>query len=564
MEELYEKLLEYYLTIYGKGKDYLEKDITNIMSSKGVTREEAIRLLYIKFFGEIAKEREERKKILKPRLSLLDLISYAYNGYSHNFSLAVSVFLREAARYILLSMWFFLLLIIIGLYGQYITSLSHTEIIKLIRIIFSYPILAILIVSIYAFIPLITIVDTTYWCVMANCSYKVMKGFKITWYDIVDSFRYFKKLFKAKLLVNTLTYAPLMTALSIFYLFIARMFHNIFLQSSKGFEQYFSTGLNIVLVLLIACIIVTIVLYIISVYVPYEVIIGNMRPVSALKSSFAKVKASIKNVLVYFILSVLIILGATFLSSVFSSINISIQTLITFLINVFLLPIIDLSLTGVYIQLRKEQLNLWPKSKSFKSITIGNLRKGFKELKVFLTKRDRLTFLGIALIIFLICYVIGLCLGLTSLRVFANLIVHPGRLNPLLTRVLPLSLVLEIFFNNWEISITASVGGLILITPILVTMVNGIFIGIVASKLKLLEFLVLIMPHGSIELPSFIIALAAGFRLMYYKLKKFERIDKIFRETVFVALGLVPLFLIAAMIEVFITPNLARLILRWH
>lgn len=59
-------------------------------------------------------------------------------------------------------------------------------------------------------------------------------------------------------------------------------------------------------------------------------------------------------------------------------------------------------------------------------------------------------------------------------------------------------------------------------------------------------FLAAIFPHGIMEFPSFIIASSAGLKL--------ELIFKTLRQTIYITFGLLPLFIIAVIIEAFIAP----------
>jgi uncharacterized membrane protein SpoIIM required for sporulation len=91
-------------------------------------------------------------------------------------------------------------------------------------------------------------------------------------------------------------------------------------------------------------------------------------------------------------------------------------------------------------------------------------------------------------------------------------------------------------------------------------------------------FVAAIFPHGSIELPSFIIAGSTGVKLGVAFLRAhgfstknkegapdsdIERFHEVARETIYVLVGLAVLFLIAGFIEGNITPIIMRAA-GWH
>lgn len=73
--------------------------------------------------------------------------------------------------------------------------------------------------------------------------------------------------------------------------------------------------------------------------------------------------------------------------------------------------------------------------------------------------------------------------------------------------------VLSIFLHNLQIAIVLYLGGIIAIVTVVSLIFNGLFIGYTASKYPLMDFIILVLPHGVFEVPAIIIAGAAGFRL---------------------------------------------------
>jgi stage II sporulation protein M len=130
-------------------------------------------------------------------------------------------------------------------------------------------------------------------------------------------------------------------------------------------------------------------------------------------------------------------------------------------------------------------------------------------------------------------------------------------------------LALDISFHNWQVSLATALSGIIFIAPVLATLVfNGFLLGVVEDIVQnLAMFLAAILPHGIIELPAFLIAGSAGLSLGVEFLKALKRrgvgTDPRFhlalRRTIYIILGLVPFFIVAGMIEAFVTPHIMRL-----
>jgi stage II sporulation protein M len=127
-------------------------------------------------------------------------------------------------------------------------------------------------------------------------------------------------------------------------------------------------------------------------------------------------------------------------------------------------------------------------------------------------------------------------------------------------------LALDISFHNWQVSLATTLSGIIFVAPVLVTLVfNGFVLGVVEDVVQNLTlFLAAILPHGVVELPAFIIAGSAGLSLGFEFLKALKRgisnseteLGRAFVRAVHIALGLVPLFIVAGIIETFVTPQI--------
>ena len=139
-------------------------------------------------------------------------------------------------------------------------------------------------------------------------------------------------------------------------------------------------------------------------------------------------------------------------------------------------------------------------------------------------------------------------------------------------------LCLAIFLNNLRVSLFSILFGLIpfIFLPILGAITNGFNIGIITSAISIKGYnlghilLSAIVPHAVLELPAIFYAVSIGVSLSYQISKRiifgYDSSDepfilmlkRIFKTWVGV---IIPLLLVAAIIEAFITPFLAKIFL---
>ena len=127
---------------------------------------------------------------------------------------------------------------------------------------------------------------------------------------------------------------------------------------------------------------------------------------------------------------------------------------------------------------------------------------------------------------------------------------------------------LIIFLNNSVKSLFAILLGVLLIPPLFFVIANGLILGIVVGvksvEIGLMKTLLLIVPHGIIEIPAMIISASYGIELGLTVLKKMRdenvKLSLVFQEKIgkFVRY-LLPAFFIAALIETYVTPIVANL-----
>ncbi len=145
----------------------------------------------------------------------------------------------------------------------------------------------------------------------------------------------------------------------------------------------------------------------------------------------------------------------------------------------------------------------------------------------------------------------------------------PGQGNPLINQVVPPVLGVDIFLNNWLVSIATALAGIGFGIPSFQTILfNGFVVGIIFPlSPNLTMLLAALLPHGIIEIPSFVLSGSIGIKLGWaaWKLKfqpgqeSHDYLSLTLRQTVYIVVGLAPLFLIAGLIEGDITPIIMRL-----
>ena len=132
----------------------------------------------------------------------------------------------------------------------------------------------------------------------------------------------------------------------------------------------------------------------------------------------------------------------------------------------------------------------------------------------------------------------------------------------------PVGTFLNLAINNWLVAVDVSYSGLAAGIPAVVSLVfNGLIVGAVSGVVDPVAFLALVAPHGVIEIPAIVIAGSAGLSLggvgvgavrgRYSDDDVAAAIRRVYR----VLLGLVPLFVVAALIEAFLTPLVASAVL---
>ena len=172
----------------------------------------------------------------------------------------------------------------------------------------------------------------------------------------------------------------------------------------------------------------------------------------------------------------------------------------------------------------------------------------------------------ICLILFTTSFIFG-CLLLNRIslgeleRIFGGL--------PNLEDFTPTFLMLFIFGNNaLKCLLWTSLGILFGVAPLLFTSFNGFLLGLVAHHVYRVRgplfVLLTILPHGVVELPTTLLSAAIGVRLGYSLINRLRGgrglTGEVKRGLALFLKRILPLLLVAAVIEAFVTPFLAYLL----
>ncbi|MGC8831756.1 MAG: stage II sporulation protein M [Thermoproteota archaeon] len=286
------------------------------------------------------------------------------------------------------------------------------------------------------------------------------------------------------------------------------------------------------------------------------------------------------NTIVYALLRAAASLLIAAVSYIAALVGVQFSSITTLLLSFVIIPVFHILKTSIFLKAQPNPpvapLPVGPPvledvfphvlSKGFEKI-----RKGLRELTRFLAESRNIVFHLLSVMAFSLGIILGGQISSSGIRqIFYALGYVPGEVNPLFeaTYGIPF-LALDLSFHNWQVSLATALSGIVFVIPVPATLVfNGFILGVVEDLVQNLTlFLAAILPHGIIELPAFIIAGSAGLNLGFEFIKALMRgspgsdpaLHKALRRTIYIILGLVPLFIVAGIIEAFITPLIMHL-----
>jgi len=302
----------------------------------------------------------------------------------------------------------------------------------------------------------------------------------------------------------------------------------------------------------------------------------NLSGLSALTKSYQVASGNFGISMTYAIVRALSLAVISIIGALSSTLGVPLSSLASIAITLLLVPVLHLSKTEIYLQTRQqsneELLVYGPTSAqrdlfsgAFVRFVLRKLRMGISQLGRFVFSLRNLPYHLGSVLFFALGVLVGSFIATHGLtEAILSLGYAPGRINPTLLGDVPLTGGLDIFFHNWLVSMTTALSGMWLVAPSLLALFfNGLILGAVYYLTpNATMFAAAILPHGSIEIPSFILAGSAGMRLGVAFIrglcKEDSRFQAVAKETVYIVIGLAVLFLVAGLIEGSITPIIMK------
>ncbi|OKY79060.1 MAG: putative membrane protein [Candidatus Methanohalarchaeum thermophilum] len=328
---------------------------------------------------------------------------------------------------------------------------------------------------------------------------------------------------------------------------------NVFLSLFTGFLFFisiFSLNLSLLFRVFISLVnlLVLILAYVFIFLFSYETIVLNkLNLLEGLHKSFNYARKNFIVTISYIIVSILIFILSAIISTVFSS---TISSGVLNLLQIFIvLPFLSISKVLIYLAAENE-IKTQETYLDFKSI-IKKILKNTKKTLLF-SKRH----IQFVLISFL-PLIAGILYGLNQKEWFKEINLPLGEIAQL--NFLDF---INITLHNWIVAFRTAFSGIFLgIPPIGSLFYNGYIIGLARLLTEDLRTLLLgILPHGVIELPALAIAGAIGIKIGIDSIKlitkkiTLKKFSSNLKKYLKIITGLLPLFILAGFIEIFITP----------
>lgn len=320
------------------------------------------------------------------------------------------------------------------------------------------------------------------------------------------------------------------------------------------------------------------------IYAMIAVAVENVSGLSAVKRSYQVVRSNLGLSLIYVIVIVLGYVIISLVAELVTNIGVPLTSIASIAITLLIIPVLHMTKTMIYVEVRGSsgQSNLegilGPTSGSkdllggpFFRFALNRLKQGIYALKNYAFNWRNLPYHFASALALVLGVLVGAEIGRNGLdqMIFA-LGYQSGVINPTILGDVPLTAGLDIFLHNWEVSLSTALSGIWLVAPTLLTIgFNGMIVGVVYYLTpSFAMFAAAIFPHGSIELPSFVLSGSAGMRLGVYFIKTLrkskdspeeQRFESVARETIYIIIGLAILFFIAGFIEGNITPIIMRM-----
>ncbi|RLE64408.1 MAG: hypothetical protein DRJ38_05555 [Thermoprotei archaeon] len=392
-------------------------------------------------------------------------------------------------------------------------------------------------------------------------AYKLFKGESISFFGQVrESFKYFGKMLRAALVVEGIaTGLPILIFIFTLDSFLKMM------QLEELISPKFPWSIeNIAIVLSLLLIFllligIALIFEFLFIFVFQIMVVEDLGLVAAIAKSVFLVLKNIINIAIYAVLQFILMLIVILTTLLFQIFFIQISEIVQIVVAVVFYPILDLVIFGIYLQSINQSINI-PKETaySFVEVFLRIFNKGLATLKSFISLKN-VPYIAYAFLVYFIGFILGSEYSKGPLGDLFSIFYTLGKTS-IAFQQYPLSLSSGIFAHNWQVSILTSLSGTLTFAwPAMNCFFNALILGLLYGLVPAKIFFIGVLPHGVIELPSFLLAVSSGLKLGYYIIVKRDEVDGVLRETVYLLVGLAPFFLIAALIEALITPQLLKL-----
>ena len=380
------------------------------------------------------------------------------------------------------------------------------------------------------------------------------------------AFHRWKLVLKTNILTYSIIISPLLPSLILFYFSISKIIPTLSVEN--GIDELM---LGISALAFVGGVVLALILYLLLIFAPIAAALDADNPMLNVYKSIKIARREIGSVILYLCVLSLIAIASVVIESIVKVFYVTITSLFALIISLAITPIINMFLVAVYEYYFNESFA--PVKAGVMElreiVKIARIMTGIsKYLRKFITSKDGLLALIFTIILFMFGVVLGLLTVSPDIRdiIINSGIIVPGRMNPEFKIYNRIFLGLDIFFHNWKTSLATAMAGIAYSIPSAVaTLFNGYVIGVVyATIANPVKASAIIVPHGIIEIPAFLIASAAGLRLGYIMLKyvkgaiTLNMLEEELTNTAVLVAALAILFFIAGIIEGNITPIIAE------
>jgi len=312
-------------------------------------------------------------------------------------------------------------------------------------------------------------------------------------------------------------------------------------------------GLGLALLLLP----VLLAVYLTLLFAPQAIVVDDVGAVGAVRRSLGFVRANPVTTVGFVLVNVVLVVATAGLYWLFATVSVpQLSSLVTLVV---VGPFVGLAKTALYVRL--DDVAELP-ARSIRDGLGRGARRTRRESVDFLREHPGLVGLALAL------FGVGAVAGWRATSAFALPAVRGAPDPSAVFGLVPVDAFLQIAVNNWLVAVAEGYAGLALGVPTAVNLLfNGVVVGVVANLgFRPAVAVALLAPHGVIEIPALAVAGAVGFdlgreawRWLQGNIEAGDLAHGVERAF-YVLLGLVPVFVLAAFVEAFVTPYVGALV----